>query len=220
MRAQLTELKALLGCVGEVRFVCGCVSQLQDGRYFLEDMSEELPVDLACAARTSGFFLGALLLRTYYPNPTSVHSNLKVILGQTESGSAGCVGLEVPLVFFACKFDDNRDGQSAALTCVSRATCQGNGCGPPWGLCGACLVWKHRKSPLLVVACRRELHRGGGGRAAAQRRVQGGRAGLPAPGDARGVAGGAQGALASPMSRILSAQVFEARKGICASGSA
>ena len=45
--------------MGEVRFVCACISQLQDGRYFLEDASEALPVDLACAARTSGFFLGA-----------------------------------------------------------------------------------------------------------------------------------------------------------------
>ena len=56
--AQLTELKALLGCVGQVRFVMGCISQLQDGRYFLEDMSDSLPIDLSDAQTTSGFFTG------------------------------------------------------------------------------------------------------------------------------------------------------------------
>ena len=56
--AQLTELKALLGCVGETRFVMGCISQLQDGRYFLEDLSDALPIDLSEAQTTSGFFTG------------------------------------------------------------------------------------------------------------------------------------------------------------------
>ncbi len=58
--SQLTELKALLGCVGQVRFVMGCISQLQDGRYFLEDMSDSLPIDLTEAQTTSGFFTGEL----------------------------------------------------------------------------------------------------------------------------------------------------------------
>ncbi|KAK9905544.1 hypothetical protein WJX75_001819 [Coccomyxa subellipsoidea] len=53
---ELTELKALLGCVGQVKFVMGCISQLQDGRYFLEDMSDSLPIDLSDAQTTSGFF--------------------------------------------------------------------------------------------------------------------------------------------------------------------
>lgn len=56
--AQLTELKALLGCVGQVKFVMGCISQLTDGRYFLEDMSDSLPIDLSDAQTTSGFFTG------------------------------------------------------------------------------------------------------------------------------------------------------------------
>ncbi|CAK0783094.1 hypothetical protein CVIRNUC_006289 [Coccomyxa viridis] len=53
---ELTELKALLGCVGETRFVMGCISQLQDGRYFLEDLSDALPIELSEAQTTSGFF--------------------------------------------------------------------------------------------------------------------------------------------------------------------
>ncbi|BDA47706.1 DNA polymerase epsilon subunit 2 [Coccomyxa sp. Obi] len=53
---ELTELKALLGCVGQVRFVMGCISQLQDGCYYLEDMSDSLPIDLSDAQTTSGFF--------------------------------------------------------------------------------------------------------------------------------------------------------------------
>lgn len=57
---QLTELKALLGCVGQTKFVMGCISQLQDGRYFLEDLSDALPIDLTDAQTTSGFFTGAL----------------------------------------------------------------------------------------------------------------------------------------------------------------
>lgn len=59
-RPQLTELKALLGCVGRQRFVCGCIAQLADGRYFLEDLSDALPIDLAGAATTSGLFTGTL----------------------------------------------------------------------------------------------------------------------------------------------------------------
>ena len=30
--AQLTEVKALLGCIGETRFVMGCISQLTCGQ--------------------------------------------------------------------------------------------------------------------------------------------------------------------------------------------
>lgn len=56
--AQLTELKALLGCVGQTRFVMGAISQLQDGRYYLEDLSDALPIDLSDAQTTSGFFTG------------------------------------------------------------------------------------------------------------------------------------------------------------------
>ncbi len=56
---QLTELKALLGCVGQTRFVCGAIAQLADGRYFLEDLSDALPIDLSGAATTSGLFTGA-----------------------------------------------------------------------------------------------------------------------------------------------------------------
>jgi hypothetical protein len=75
---QLTELKALLGCVGQVKFVMGCISQLQDGRYFLEDMSDSLPIDLSDAQTTSGFFTG---------NPVQ-----SVILGQI-TASGGLFGL-------------------------------------------------------------------------------------------------------------------------------
>ena len=55
---QLTEIKALLGAVGELRFVLGCISQLQDGRFFLEDLSDSLPLDLSAANTASGFFTG------------------------------------------------------------------------------------------------------------------------------------------------------------------
>ena len=56
---QLTELKALLGCIGQTRCVMGCISQLQDGRYFLEDLSDALPIDISGSQTTSGLFTGA-----------------------------------------------------------------------------------------------------------------------------------------------------------------
>lgn len=72
---QLTELKALLGCVGQVRFVMGCISQLQDGRYFLEDMSDSLPIDMSEAQTTSGFFTGdsVLLYHITLLDPLGMH---------------------------------------------------------------------------------------------------------------------------------------------------
>ena len=49
--------------MGETRFVMGCISQLQDGRYFLEDLSDALPIDLSDAQTTSGFFTGGCSLQ-------------------------------------------------------------------------------------------------------------------------------------------------------------
>ncbi len=51
----------MLGVVGETRYVMGCISQLEDGRYFLEDLSASLPVDLADAQLAHGFITGQLL---------------------------------------------------------------------------------------------------------------------------------------------------------------
>ena len=55
---QLSEIKALLGCVGERRYVMGCISQLEDGKYFLEDLSGRLQLDLTHAETTEGFYTG------------------------------------------------------------------------------------------------------------------------------------------------------------------
>jgi len=61
-RRQLTDLKALLGVVGQTRCVLGCISQLDDGRFFLEDLSDALPLDLSEAETASGFYTGAARL--------------------------------------------------------------------------------------------------------------------------------------------------------------
>jgi hypothetical protein len=58
--AQLTEVKALVGQVGATRYVMGCISQLEDGRYFLEDLSDAVPIDVSGAETTPGFFTGEL----------------------------------------------------------------------------------------------------------------------------------------------------------------
>ena len=55
---QLTEIKALLGVVGEVRTVVGAISQLEDGHYSIEDLSGSMPVDLSTAMTAAGFYIG------------------------------------------------------------------------------------------------------------------------------------------------------------------
>ena len=45
--------------MGELRYVLGCISQLQDGRFFLEDLSDAIPLDLSATNTASGFFTGA-----------------------------------------------------------------------------------------------------------------------------------------------------------------
>ena len=48
----------MLGVMGETRYVMGCISQLEDGRYFLEDLSASLPVDLSSAQLAHGYITG------------------------------------------------------------------------------------------------------------------------------------------------------------------
>lgn len=56
---QLTDVKAMLGCTGQTRFLLGCISQLQDGTYYLEDMTGSLQLDLANCQTSSGLYTGA-----------------------------------------------------------------------------------------------------------------------------------------------------------------
>lgn len=56
---QLTELKAMLGVVERTRVVMGCITQTEDGRYSLEDLSASLPLDLSSAQVGDGFVTGA-----------------------------------------------------------------------------------------------------------------------------------------------------------------
>lgn len=54
--AELTELKALLGCVGERRYVMGFLTRQDEDRYYIEDLSARLPLDLDGAETTDGMF--------------------------------------------------------------------------------------------------------------------------------------------------------------------
>lgn len=56
---QLTDVKAMLGCTGQTRFLLGCISQLQDGTYYLEDMTGSLQLDLVNCQTSSGLYTGA-----------------------------------------------------------------------------------------------------------------------------------------------------------------
>jgi DNA polymerase epsilon subunit 2 len=53
---ELTPLQALLGTTGERRFVLGALSQLEDGRYWLEDATGSCAVDVSGAATSAGLF--------------------------------------------------------------------------------------------------------------------------------------------------------------------
>lgn len=54
--AELIELKALLGLVGERRYVTGFLTRQDEGRYFIEDLSARLPLDLSAAETADGLF--------------------------------------------------------------------------------------------------------------------------------------------------------------------
>ena len=54
--AALTDVRSLLAHPGATAFVLGCISQLEDGRFFLEDPTGRVPLDLRGATATAGFF--------------------------------------------------------------------------------------------------------------------------------------------------------------------
>ncbi len=56
---QLTDVKAMLGCTGQTRFLLGCISQLQDGTFYLEDMTGSLQLDLTGCQTSSGLYTGS-----------------------------------------------------------------------------------------------------------------------------------------------------------------
>ncbi|MCO5615087.1 hypothetical protein L7F22_069375 [Adiantum nelumboides] len=53
---EMTPLQSLIGCTGK-RWVMGVISQLEDGRFFLEDLTASIPVDLTQAKITTGLFV-------------------------------------------------------------------------------------------------------------------------------------------------------------------
>jgi DNA polymerase epsilon subunit 2 len=53
---ELTPLTGLLGNANETRYVMGCLSQLEDDRYFLEDLTGQIQVDVSHAATSSGLY--------------------------------------------------------------------------------------------------------------------------------------------------------------------
>jgi len=59
---QLTDVKAMLGCTGQTRFLLGCISQLQDGTYYLEDMTGSLQLDLTDCQTSTGLYTGSRIL--------------------------------------------------------------------------------------------------------------------------------------------------------------
>ncbi len=61
-RMQLTDLQSLKGVFGATRYVLGCISRSEDGRYVLEDASGSVPLDLAAAETAAGFYTGGWLV--------------------------------------------------------------------------------------------------------------------------------------------------------------
>lgn len=56
---QLSEIRALRGLFGVPAYSMGYITQMGDGRYYLEDLSDCVPLDLSGADTTPGFFTGA-----------------------------------------------------------------------------------------------------------------------------------------------------------------
>ncbi|XP_058079436.1 DNA polymerase epsilon subunit B [Magnolia sinica] len=53
---EITPIQSLIGCTGR-RWIMGVISQLEDGHFFLEDLTAAVPVNLSNAKITSGFFV-------------------------------------------------------------------------------------------------------------------------------------------------------------------
>jgi len=57
---QLTDIQSLKGIVGVRRFVIGCISRSEDGRYILEDGSGTIPINLSEVQTAAGFYTGEI----------------------------------------------------------------------------------------------------------------------------------------------------------------
>eukprot|EP01018_Ginkgo_biloba_P028571 Gb_41127 [translate_table: standard] len=53
---EMTPIQSLIGCTGK-RWIMGVISQLEDGHFFLEDLTGAIPIDLSHAKITTGFFV-------------------------------------------------------------------------------------------------------------------------------------------------------------------
>ncbi|XP_039127391.1 DNA polymerase epsilon subunit B [Dioscorea cayenensis subsp. rotundata] len=53
---EITPIQSLIGCTGR-RWIMGVISQLEEGHFFLEDLTAAVPIDLSSAKITSGFFV-------------------------------------------------------------------------------------------------------------------------------------------------------------------
>lgn len=55
---QLTDIQSLKGAIGARKYVVGCISRSEDGRYVLEDSSASVPFDMSSAEAEAGFYTG------------------------------------------------------------------------------------------------------------------------------------------------------------------
>ncbi|PKA49599.1 DNA polymerase epsilon subunit 2 [Apostasia shenzhenica] len=53
---EITPIQSLIGCAGR-RWLMGVISQLEEGHFYLEDLTAAIPIDLTNAKITSGFFV-------------------------------------------------------------------------------------------------------------------------------------------------------------------
>lgn len=63
----------MLGVVGETRIVMGCITQTEDGRYSIEDLSASLPLDLSSADVGHGFITGEPPLLMFFKLKLRLH---------------------------------------------------------------------------------------------------------------------------------------------------
>lgn len=53
---EMITIQSLIACAGK-RWIMGVISQLEDGNFFLEDLTAAIPIDLSQAKITTGFFV-------------------------------------------------------------------------------------------------------------------------------------------------------------------
>jgi DNA polymerase epsilon subunit 2 len=108
----MTPLQSLVGCTGR-RWVMGVISQLEDGHFFLEDLSASVPVDLSQAISWQGFWVSLC-----FPKEAELRSTLSFSLTHCGSNTSS----EEAVGFLGFRIYTQHDFLDSPLTCKHKIT--------------------------------------------------------------------------------------------------